>query len=491
MSNTNFSTNMGYSRSVSSGSSSGGASGPSPSAGNWNFDTNIEDYQRTNTSTQSESLTEEDGTIELDVFLDADGGSTYETRTIRGSLGLELTDISDKVYYETTRDFEIGQAAANVVIFTSIISGVLDVGEGLLDGVVWATSTVASWFGVDTSNAKLFISRDLVGEANEDFYKNTEIGRTINNNSFIKYDSEFSQDLRAASKKVTTFAVTTALAVTTGGATAPFAIGLVNGIGDAAESTYKKELFDTTALEEWLVLGSGILTGFSWMATGKLGQGHIRLAKDCISKGLEVIVPQMLRDVFKKDYLIVKLKELLFTQKGRGIYLSASLMTANDVVPYLTEEKDFDTTAFFELTGAFLINVGKNAILNILSGYVSKYGMETTEISTPSKTNPKNKPLTFKEWLQILVKGPTEELVYGTEKDKFNPKVAKGIKDLSQSGSIYQIFSGVGSGVGAYTNSQVETPLQSVVSQLADYYLTQAEILPPICMGPPIQNMLN
>ncbi len=161
MSNTNFSTNMGYSRTVSSGSSSGGSSGASPSAGSWNFDTDLELYQRTNTATETESLTENDGSINLNMFLEVDGGSSYETGAVTGSLGLELADLDNRTWYEKAFDAvgaAVATATSSLINFTvSLTEGIVSFAEAVVDAgvLVLAISKTSSLILSDGLNLAL------------------------------------------------------------------------------------------------------------------------------------------------------------------------------------------------------------------------------------------------------------------------------------------------------------------------------------------------
>ncbi len=290
MSNTNFSTNMGYSRTVSSGSSSGSSSGPSPSAGSWNFDTNIEDYQRTNTETTTSSIVQEDGSLDLGMFIDSGEVGTVGTAEITDSLGIELAELDNRTWYEKALGF-VGEVGATIAVgATSILSGAVDVVEGVLDGVVWAGATVASWFGVDTTGAKEFIARDLVSEGNQWFYETTEIGRSINDASYMKYDSETAQGIRSASETATKFAAATALTVCTGGAAAvvlPVAVGFTYGAGEKAENVYNEHGTDTTWQQEAGIAISGVGESFNWFAMGKTGSSALNFFKSMKAIGFK------------------------------------------------------------------------------------------------------------------------------------------------------------------------------------------------------------
>lgn len=85
MSNNDFSINMGYNRKINS---SGSTSAARVSPSSWNFDTDIDEYTRTNVNLSKETITEEDGSINLDMFLEPDNIETIEEARITN--GLEL-----------------------------------------------------------------------------------------------------------------------------------------------------------------------------------------------------------------------------------------------------------------------------------------------------------------------------------------------------------------------------------------------------------------
>ncbi len=190
----------------------------------------------------------------------------------------------------------LSQAGATIAVgTTSIVSGVLDVGESLLDGGAYLVSGTLSLVGLDdaATNVKEFIATDLVGEANKAFYDNTEIGRAINDASSLKYDSEAAQGIRDVSEKITVFAAATAATVLTGGAAAPLVSGLTvaglgftSGVGNQAENVYQKGT-DTTWQQEAGILVSGIGEAANWYAQGRLGAGGLEFLKTASNVGFK------------------------------------------------------------------------------------------------------------------------------------------------------------------------------------------------------------
>ena len=145
----------------------------------------------------------------------------------------------------------------------AIISGVLKVGEHLVDGAAWVTGKV---FRYDTSD---FIATDLVGGMNDIFYNATPVGIFLDENSYFKHDSKFMKKVQNIATEVTEIAAATAATITTGGASS-FALGFVSGLGEAADKYYKdttKTIDDSTGA----ILLSGVGHGVEWVAKGELG----------------------------------------------------------------------------------------------------------------------------------------------------------------------------------------------------------------------------
>lgn len=133
-----------------------------------------------------------------------------------------------------------------VVTASSAASGAAKLGELVRDGLTFvggsALSGVAWLFDHDTGKDLMdgtldWIRKDLVGEANKYIYENTSIGKWINENSNLKYDSEGAQMIRKVTEFATKIGVATAATIATGGAAAPAAIGIgaLYGTGNNVE----------------------------------------------------------------------------------------------------------------------------------------------------------------------------------------------------------------------------------------------------------------
>lgn len=181
-------------------------------------------------------------------------------------------------------------AATGAVICRSAGSGILKIGELVVDGVVVAGGSIVSglaWIGNSDAGKNLmdgtldFIKRDLVGELNQNFYENNPIGKWINENSNLKYDSAGAKAIQNAGEFVGKVALATAATVVSGGAAAPIVIGAMYGAGNAGEKytqsvdrnngesyNYGKALLRTTA---GAVAGAAEFYGYGQMGAGMLG----------------------------------------------------------------------------------------------------------------------------------------------------------------------------------------------------------------------------
>ena len=295
----------------------------------------------------------------------------------------------------------VGSTAA--VIGTSVVSGIAKLKEIADDGIEWvggkvveggawlagqvvglfsedAKNSIDSWRQEFSKSVKEDIARDKVAEVNKMFYEGTDIGKWINAHSAIKYDSEVAKTIQGVTTTVAEIAAATALTICTGGAAAPFVVGAFVGAGRAAESTYQNYGTDTTVLQELGIAGSGALTGLTWAANGKLGQGALQIGADVIEKGGMTVIKDMGAQVFNKEFVFSKLKEGLLVRNGGKFNLNALLNygqaamgTAGSLTPYITGEEEFNATAALKIGGTFLGYLGMNVLEDSARDYVSAY----------------------------------------------------------------------------------------------------------------------
>lgn len=285
----------------------------------------ITPYNRTinnTTHTSFDNKTSNTLTLDLDCFITDNLDETVTSR-----------EIENRVYYESYKEKTLwesigetlNQVGATVVVAaTSIVSGIADVGEAVLDGGAWVTSKAVGIFSEDGEKAiKEYIARDLVDEANQAFYENTEIGKAINDASAMKYDSELAQGIRSVTEDVTIFVAATSLTVCSGGAASailPASVGFAYGAGSKAEDVYQEHGTDTTLSQELGIAVSSLGEAANWFAMGKLGQNGLDIFKKVGKLGFKN-AGNLLRNGFKSS--IQKIGQRSLTQNlqmfGKGM----------------------------------------------------------------------------------------------------------------------------------------------------------------------------
>ncbi len=329
----------------------------------------------------------------------ANVAENIESITAKAWDAVESNQVSNKI----ADIFSTGAVVAN-----SVKSGIDKIGEWVgdagtwvggkvVEGGTWVAGQVAGAFSDEakenidkwrkeySKSIKEEIARDKVGERNQWFFEETELGRRINAHSAIKYDSEVAKKIQGATTVVAEIAAATAVTIATGGTAAafiaPFLAGAAVGTGKAAESTYQNKGTDTTLLQELGIAGSGALTGLTWVANGKLGQGALEIGKDVIAKGGAAVLKDMGAQMLNKEFLLSRLKDGLSFKNAAGKlninalmnYGQAAMGTAGSLTPYITGEKEFTATSALELGGTYLKYLGLNILEDTARDYVSGY----------------------------------------------------------------------------------------------------------------------
>lgn len=337
------------------------------------------------------------------------------SQSILASVGNWLLDISKS------------SIATKAVVAKSVYNGVANIGEGLADGLVWCGGKivegasflggkVAGWFSDEAEQSvmewrdqaktdiKEFIATDLVGEANEHFYKETSLGQWINDNSYLKYDSKGAQFITKGTEVVGKIAAATAATVVTGGTATPLALGFLFGTGEQAEKVYQNNT-DTTGAQELGIFVSGIGEAANWYAQGQLGKGALNLVDIIKKNGLSATATTILTGAksFLQNISKNGLKNTLKnTIKGTVSNSSlTSVMAADNLADsvgivgdnlsdWLVGNEQFNLTnalkASGELLSAWLLNMGMDGLANYLIG---KKGLSnvTEEVSELLDTN--------------------------------------------------------------------------------------------------------
>lgn len=226
--------------------------------------------------------------------------------------------------------------ATGTIVVTSVASGVLKIYEYIFDGLTWVGGAIVSGIAKITGNDEFAaevedwtmnqIAKDRVAELNESFYANTELGKTINEKSAMKYDSDLAKGIQKGTTMVVEVAGATAATVATGGAAAPvlFAVGFAEGAGESAEEKFK----DTENRDFWkdsLEIGiDGTIKGISTVAYGKAGSTAVNGVKSLASTGVKNTVKETLK-AFNKDAIKTTIKT-----GGKKIVKSTAINTLKD-----------------------------------------------------------------------------------------------------------------------------------------------------------------
>ena len=235
--------------------------------------------------------------------------------------------------------------ATGAVIYTSYTSGGLKVVEKIVDGFQWAGGTIASGIfrvlgalgiiseedaqamaGFAEEDTMDRIAYDAVGEANEWFYEDTDIGRTINDASAIKYNSKEAQTIQKVSEVATEIVGATAVTVATGGAATPilFTAGFAEGAGETAENKFQ-DIENRDFWKDSIEIGvDGTIKGLSTVAYGKAGASAVNGVEALTQSGLRSTLKETLK-AFNKDAIKTTIKT-----SGKDIAKRTALETLID-----------------------------------------------------------------------------------------------------------------------------------------------------------------
>lgn len=250
--------------------------------------------------------------------------------------------------------------ATIVVGGASVLTGIGDLGEKLVDGLTWcggklveggsfvvakiqektgheeAAQKTMDWRETMKTDVAGFISHDYVKEFEKYLFEDTKAGQAINAASWLKYDSKVAQGISTVTEKVAEFAAATAITIATGGAGFPaflavFGTGFVAGVGGSAEKNYANAKAEgkTPSIDDknLNILVDGIGSGFNWYAQGKMGQGIFEALKAISKVGAKTFGSTMLSG----------LKESLTNLKGKS---------AKEVMAFLFSKSNLKSTLF-------------------------------------------------------------------------------------------------------------------------------------------------
>ena len=192
---------------------------------------------------------------------------------------------------------------------TSVLSGIGKVGENLVDGAAWIDGKITTFeYGLTSSLNRLFgqdeiadqideyseaysrsraewIAIDHIDNWNTEFYENTEFGRSINDGSNMKYDSEQAQKIQDTSENVTRIGLEAGATLLTGNPYAATAIGALNNLGETTEETFKGS--DDPSLSDGI--GSILLSGLEGAAEGNAIAGATTAVADAAKATISIV----------------------------------------------------------------------------------------------------------------------------------------------------------------------------------------------------------
>lgn len=276
--------------------------------------------------------------------------------------------------------------ATNTVAFTSVLSGLLKIGEGIDDGRVFLNNVpillgakvydLAT--GKNTAKKRFdktldFIRRDRVSELNKSFYEDTIIGRFINENSYLKYDSAGAKSIRKAAEVTGKVAAATAATILSGGVAAPVILGAFYGGGKGAEKYAQSvdrengEKYDYKRAS--LKFAANAATGaVEWWGYGQIGSTALNGAKALSAlkaSGADLSVSSLISKIPKLSNMSLKeamhfgnFKRILKTQLvSKNFMLPSAATTFDHAVNYVLGDET-GAEAFKNIRREFLINLG-------------------------------------------------------------------------------------------------------------------------------------
>lgn len=294
---------------------------------------------------------------------------------------------------------EVLKCAATVGVgYSKVSAGCGDILESITDGIIWTggkivegtTYAVAQGAGLFNNDTEKSIMDWREGTKNwfkesiavnnvdnlEDSLYNTEIGRKINNYSYLKYDSETANTIENVSKIGGEIVAATAATIATGGAASPTLVAVVGGLGFAAgageqsQKTYQS-IQNTTGAQEAGIFFSGLESATRWYAYGRLGAGltstvsQIRNiashGKWTTKFGTSDTISGALKTIIKTRRHRNTRKILMNSAKDAG---TSFIDMSNGVFGTLADSLNRDNVSAAETGGRIAIGLVQNIIIN-------------------------------------------------------------------------------------------------------------------------------
>lgn len=300
--------------------------------------------------------------------------------------GWEELKVAGSKYIDTIKDFknnivngEFEEAhdniktlqATNAVVLGKVTSGILKIGELLQDGTIMLETTGASiiTLGIDAvfgtnytdnmwESTMDYVAIDQVGNIEKVFYENTLLGKELNDESILKYNSKGAESIKNASKKVGEIAAATAITVVTGGTAAPLVaagIGFLEGTGQGGEKYFSMtdengNYTNRSVKDIGLSYLEGIQKGAEWYVSGQVGSGIYSGVKSFVNPA------SITREVASRATGNTFKDAVVNTIKSPDMYVDFAAATAKAGAGYITNGKVNWKDYAFELGFAVLGN---------------------------------------------------------------------------------------------------------------------------------------
>lgn len=325
---------------------------------------------------------------------------------------IKLTDVYKSLPKSMRKILSTG-----AVVTDSVQSGILKLGEHVMDfgaltggkiaeGTLSLAATITNNFDKKASNKitdkkekmkdtlSNFIKTDQVSKLKKEKYEGTSLGKAIDKDSLIKYNSKTAKKISDISEKGGEIAVSTGLTILTGGIAAPAILGASVGAGKGAEKAFTKNSnFDKGT---GVILVNSALTGMEWAANGKFFSGLYNIGKDIADIGLKETglaikenASSFLSDEqFRKktiELMLDKVKDSSSLTKinntGKTVanlngimnLASSGMMMGNDILDIYNGNEKLNYTTIAKLGLKFIKNYTFNVTEDVIRDNVSAY----------------------------------------------------------------------------------------------------------------------
>lgn len=355
--------------------------------------------------------------------------------------GWEELKVAGSKYIDTLKDFknnivngEFEEAhdniktlqATNAVVLEKVTSGILKIGEYIQDGTIMLKTTGASviTLGIDAvfgtnytddmwESTMDYVAIDQVGNIEKVFYENTSLGKELNDESILKYNSKGAESIKNASKKVGEIAAATAITVATGGAAAPLVaagIGFLEGTGQGGEKYFSMtdengNYTNRNVKDIGLSYLEGIQKGAEWYISGQVGSGIYNGVKSFVNPA------SITREVASRATGNTFKDAVVNTIKLPDMYVDFAAATAKAGAGYITNGKvnwkDYAFEMGFAVLGNFAGELLSAAAANkTIDGQIAKANIVSKETGAVSQIKIHSiKDLTFDQLQAIEKKG--------------------------------------------------------------------------------------